>query len=102
MPLFSTLQIQVLPKVIWEKGVADDHTKNPIPYNGMPHIHPKSAPSTSTTSTPIYSKLTPPTIPNCIRIQSAVLSQYTSQTDRPTGGIGDKPVPTVLTLTLYG
>ena len=46
------------------------------------------------------------TTPNGIRIQSAVLPQYTSrptdgQTDRPTDGIGDSCVPRALKFTLY-
>jgi len=43
-------------------------------------------------------KPTPLTTPNDIGIQSAILPQYTFRTDRPTDGIGEKPVPRVFML----
>ena len=46
---------QVLPKVIWEQRVAlvQPCNKIHIGYNGMPQIHPQTAPSFSTITTPI-------------------------------------------------
>jgi len=47
-------------------------------------------------------RLTPLTTPNGTRMHSAVLPQYTFHTDRvtdrPTDGLGEKPVLRVLTL----
>ena len=54
---------------------------------GRPKFIPKSAPSPSTITTPSNTAIprpTPLTIPNGIRIHSAVLPQYTFQTDRQT------------------
>jgi len=71
----------------------DSHTstqlsnKVPIGYNGMPKIHPKTDPSPLTFTTPSNTPIirqTPLTIPNDIRIHSAILPQYTFWTDRPT------------------
>jgi len=59
-----------------------------------PQIHPKTAPSplpiTTPSNTPIL-RPTPLTTPNDIRIQLAVLPQYTLQTDRPTDRQTDGP-----------
>jgi len=68
-------------------------------YNATPHIYTKIAPTPWTITTPSNTpipRLTPFTIPNGIRIHSAVLPQYTfrtdRQTDKPTDGLGDTPV----------
>ena len=58
-----------------------------IGYNGTPQIHHQNCPSPSTITTPSNTPIprpTPFTIPNGIRIQSAVLPQYTFRTDRQT------------------
>jgi len=66
-------------------------------YNGTPQIHLKTAPFPSTIITPSNSPIprpTPVTIPNVTHIHSAVLPQYTFQTDththRPTDRLGDR------------
>jgi len=86
VPLNRRLSEQVLPKVIWEQT----RRKVPIGYNGTPH------PQNSFPKLPLPVRLSPPpsntpiprptplTIPNGIRIHSAVLPQYTFWTDRPT------------------
>jgi len=74
-------------------------TKTALPLRRSPPPSPSKTPS---------HRPTPLTIPNGIRIQSAVLSQYTFRTDRqtdrhtdrPTDGIDDRPTPIALTLTL--
>jgi len=56
-------------------------------YNWTPQIHPKTAPYASMITTPYNTSIHRPApliIPNGIRIQSAVLPQYTFQTDRHT------------------
>jgi len=63
-----------------------------IGYNGTLQIHPQNCPfpflrSPPPSNTPIP-RQTPLTIPNGIRIQLAILPQYTFRTDRQT----DKPV----------
>ena len=76
-----------LPTVIWEERVAAAHADNPTGYNGMPQFTPKTATSPSTITTPSNTPIprsTPLTIPNGIRIQSAILPQYTSWSDRQT------------------
>jgi len=87
------------PKVIWEKRVA-------APHGGRPQFTPKCAPSlrrSQPSSNAAIPQPTPLTNPNGIRIQSAILPQYTfradRQTDRPTLGIGDRSV--IRALTLY-
>jgi len=50
----------------------------------MRHIFPKTVPSPSTISTPSNAPIRPLTAPNGIRIQSAILPQYTIRTDWPT------------------
>ena len=75
---------------LWPQGpseVENNYATVPFGYNGMPQIHPKTAPSRSIITTPSnipISQLTTLTVPNGIRIQSADLQQYTFQTDRPT------------------
>jgi len=63
---------------------------------------PKTAPSPSTITTPTYNTPIPrPTTlinRNGIRIQSAVVPQYTFRTDKPTDGIGDSCVSRAHTL----
>jgi len=57
--------------------------KGLIGYNGTSQIHPKTAPSHSTITTPSNTPIpcpTPLTTPNGIRIQSAVLPQCTFRT----------------------
>jgi len=70
--------------------------KGLIGYNGTPKFTPKTAPSLRRSpppsNTPIP-RLTQLTTPNGIRIQSAVLPQYTLRTDRQTDGLDDRPVP---------
>jgi len=66
-------------------------TKAPMVTMGRPNFTPKTAPSPSTITTPSNPPIprpTPFTNPNDIRIQSAVLPQYTLRTDRQT----DRPV----------
>jgi len=78
-----------------------------IGYNGTPQFTPKTAPSTSTITIPSntpFTRWTPLTTPNSIRIQSAILPQYTlwtdrqrdRQTDRETDGPGECSVPSAL------
>ena len=62
-----------------------------ISYNGTPQIHPQKLPLLLQWSPPIPWP-SPLTIPNGIRIQSAILPQYTFRTDRPTDGLGDRPI----------
>jgi len=61
----------------------------PIGYNGMPHIYPKTDPSSSTISTPSDTPIPRPTAlttPNGIQIQSAIFhNSPTGQTDRQAG-----------------
>jgi len=81
------------------------HNNGPIGYSGTvgrPKLTFKTVPSPSTittlSNTPI-SWPTPLTIPNGIRIWSAVLLQYrlyTFRTDWPTDGLDDRPVPWAL------
>ena len=79
--------------------------KIPIGYNGTPYIHPKTVPFPSTITTPSNTPIprpTPLTTSNGIRIQSAVLPQYTlwtnRQTDRGTDGPGECSVTRALSL----
>jgi len=65
------------------------------PFKPMVPKNPQTSPSSWGTWIP-SNELTPFTTPNGIRIQSAVLPQYTFRTDRPTGE-SSIPVP----LTLY-
>jgi len=80
---------QVLPKVILEDcyALAQLQKNVPIGYNGTPQIHPQKCPFSfdddQLSNTPIP-RPTPLTTPNGIRINSAVLPQYTFQTDRQT------------------
>ena len=81
--------------------------RRPIGYNRTPQIHLQNCPFPTTISTPLNTPIprpTPLTAPNGIQIQSAVLPQYIfwTATDRPTVGIGDKPVPRALMFTPYG
>jgi len=58
-----------------------------LAYNGTSQIHPQNCPFPSTITTPFNTAIprpTPLTIPNGIRIHSAVLPQYTFRTDTPT------------------
>ena len=82
---------QVLPKVIWEERVALAQLRNKVPigYNGTLQIHQKTAPSLRRSpplSNTLITRSTPLTTLNGIRIQSAVLPQYTPDgpTDRQT------------------
>ena len=64
---------------------AQQRKKGPTGYSGMPQIHPKNCPFPFDDNHPhlIHHPLTNPThYPNGIWIQSAVLPQYTLQTDR--------------------
>jgi len=86
----------------------------PIGYNGMSHIYPQNCPFPSTSTTPSNTPIPQSTqliTPNGIRIQSAILPQSTLsrptdrqktdwQTDRLTGGLGNKSTPIVLTLLM--
>jgi len=79
---------QVLPKVIWEEL----RRKVPASYNGKPQIHPQTAPSHRRSPPPsntLIPRPTPLTVPNGIRIKSAVLPQYTFWTDRPIDRLAD-------------
>jgi len=75
---------QVLPKVIWEECFALAQLCNKVPITmGRPKFAPKTAPYSLTIATPSNTPIPwPLTIPNGIRIQSAVLPQYTIRTDR--------------------
>ena len=95
---FSTFHAQVeyisFPKICYSNQCEQKITKtSPSPW-GM------RTPSNTPIPWP-----TPLITPNGIQIQSAVLPQYTFQTDwqtdRPTDGIDDKCVPRAFTLTVY-
>jgi len=81
--------------------------KSPMVTMGHLKFTPKTATSPSMITTPSYTpipRLTSLTIPNGIRIQLAVLPQYTFRTDRhrhtdrPTDRIDDSSITWVLTL----
>jgi len=82
-----------------------------IGCNGMPHIHPKTAPSPSKISThlihPSFDRLHLPPQTASRSNQPFFHNSPTWQTakqtdrDRPTDGIGDKPVPTPAYALLY-
>jgi len=81
------------PKVIWEKRVVVAQLREvSIGFNGTPYIYPQNYLLPSTITTRIYTPIprpTPLTTPNGIRIQSAVLPQYTFRLHRETDGISD-------------
>jgi len=73
-------------------------TKAPL-VTGRPKFIPKTAPYSSTITTPSNTPIPWPTAlttPNGIRIHSAVLPQYTLRTDRQTDGPGESSVPWAL------
>jgi len=78
--------------------------KVPIGYNGTPQIHPQNCPFPFDDHhrNLIHPFLDQPplTTTNGIRIQSAVLPQYTLQTDRQTNGISESSVTWALSLTM--
>ena len=83
-----TALITSLPKVIWEEGrvAALLHTyavKFPLLTVACPKFAPKSTPSCGPIPCLISGPVRP-TMPNGIRIRSAVFPQCTGQTDRPT------------------
>ena len=72
---------------IGSRTFAQLRNKVPTGYNEMPQIHPKTAPSLLTITTPSNTPIpwpTPLTTPNGMWIQSDILPQYTFQTDRHT------------------
>jgi len=80
---------QVLPKQFGNSTSFSHNyaTKSPLVTMGRPKFTPKTAPSPSTITNPSITPIpwpTPLTTPNGIRIQSAILPQYTLRTDRPT------------------
>jgi len=98
--MFAWYLQQVL-RVIWEERVANA----PLVAMVCLKFTPKTASSPSTiitpSNTPIPSR-TSLTTPNGIRIQSAVLSQYTfrTHTHRETDGLGDRSVSAPLAMLI--
>jgi len=75
------------PQMIGSHTSAQLCNRVPIGYNRIPQIHPQNCPFPSTITTPSNTPIlrpTPLTIPNGIRIQSAVLPQYPFRTHRQT------------------
>ena len=85
----TTHSTYVLPKVIWEERVARAQLRSEVPigYNGMTQIHPKTAPSPSTITTPSNTPVpwpNPFTTSNVIRIRFATIHFPDRQTDTVT------------------
>jgi len=88
------------PKSLGQARCRLSHRES-IGYNGVLYITPFPFIQWSPSHL-IHPSLTYPTHhPNSIQIQSATSPQYTFRTDRPTDGIGNKPVPRALKLTLF-
>jgi len=96
------------PKSLGKSASHNYATKSPLVTTGRPKFTPKLALLLRLSPPPSNAphRPTPVTIPNGIRIQSAVLPQDTFRTDRqththrPTDWLGDSSTPLALTLAI--